>query len=69
MVVLITEAVVNTVFLTTPLILSAVQLFTGVGLSLGNRGKRDETRTKEIEIDQGAQILPQVKQIKTTLNP
>ena len=39
-VVLITEAAVNTVFLTTPLILCAIELFTGVWLSYGNSVER-----------------------------
>ena len=43
-VVLITEAAVNTVFLTTPFILCAVQIFTGVRLSYGNNVERDMVR-------------------------
>lgn len=38
MVAFITEAAVNTVLLTTPLVLCAVQLFTGVGLICRNSG-------------------------------
>lgn len=41
LVVLITEAAIDTVLLTTPLILGTVQLFTRVGLICANKDARD----------------------------